>query len=566
VGSTLDFVALSLSQTAKGIMMAKVFPSGWRELNPIADIRREIETLELLGRELDDSYTVYHGVHWTNIEKKNYAIYGEIDFAVISPSGKLLLIEQKTGDLEETENGLEKKYIDKSKNVPFQIARNAHGLQHRLKQSIKGKLVFVDSILYCPDYKIKKIGSAGIDPQRIVDSARKEKLIEIIKAIIPKEEVNAEIQELLHHFLSDLLEIVPDVDAVIGQSEKMYTRVSGGLSEWAQKIDFSPFRLRVIGTAGSGKTQLALAAYRESLKQGRKPIYVCYNRSLADHVAKVVPSGGLVTGYHQLGDYVAKYIGNPIDHLKPGPFIQMELTLDNYCPSEDQMFHDLIVDEGQDFKPTWAANLLRLLRPDGKAWWLEDPLQNIYSREKILLEGWVTIRSDSNFRSPRQVLSGINEMLALSSPIGSSSPIEGGDVEVLTYENQNELIPRTIEALDRSLELGFDKKHVALLSFRGRESSSLTPFTQIGKHTLRSPIQGKYDVFGNPEYSDGDITTDSIHRFKGQAAPCVVLTEIDFAQLDENSKIRVFVGATRATMKLILVISQRALNLLLDRT
>lgn len=545
--------------------MAKVFPSGWREVNPLADIGRELETLELLGSSLDDSYTVYHGVHWTNVESKNYAIYGEIDFAVVSPSGKILLIEQKTGYLDETDDGLEKKYSEKSKNVPFQIARNAHGFQHRLKQALKGNAVFVDSILYCPDYKIKKLGSAGIDPQRIVDSTRKNQLVQIIQTIIPAEEKNAPVQELLHQFLSDLLEIVPDVNAVIGQTDKMYTRVSGGLSEWAQKIDFTPFRLRVIGTAGSGKTQLALSAYRESIKQGRKPLYVCYNRSLADHVSKVVLEGGLVTGYHQLGDRIAKLIGAPIDHKKPGPFTQMEATLDNYLPSDDQMFDDLIVDEGQDFKPAWAANLLRLLRPCGKAWWLEDPLQNVYSRERMPFDGWVTIKSDANFRSPKRVLSGINEILALSPPIVSCSPIDGGDVEVLTYENQSELILRTVEALDRALELGFDPKHVALLSFRGRESSGLTPFTQIGKHTLRSPIQGKYDEFGNPEYSEGEITTDSVHRFKGQAAPCVVLTEIDFAQLDENSKIRIFVGATRATMKLILVISDRSLGILLKQ-
>jgi hypothetical protein len=546
--------------------MAKVFPSGWREVNPLADIGRELETLELLGNSLDDSYTVYHGVHWTNVESKNYAIYGEIDFAVVSPSGKLLLIEQKTGYLDETDYGLEKKYAEKSKNVPFQIARNAHGLQHRLKQALKGNTVFVDSILYCPDYKIKKLGSAGIDPKRIVDSTRKDQLVSIIQSIIPAEEPNTAVQELLHQFLSDLLEIVPDVNAVIGQTDKLYTRVSGGLSEWAQKIDFTPFRLRVIGTAGSGKTQLALSVFRESIKQGRKPLYVCYNRSLADHVSKVAPEGGLVTGYHQLGDRITKLLGTPIDHLKPGPFAQMEATLDSYQPSADQLFDDLIVDEGQDFKPNWAANLMRLLRPNGKAWWLEDPLQNIYSREPIPFDGWVTIRSEANFRSPKRVLSGINELLQLTPPIVSCSPIEGGDVEVLTYENQGELIPRTIEALDRAIELGFETKHVALLSFRGRESSVLTPFTQIGQHTLRSPIQGKYDEFGNPEYAEGEITTDSVHRFKGQAAPCVVLTEIDFAQMDENSKIRIFVGATRATMKLILVLSTRSLNSLIHVT
>lgn len=544
--------------------MAKVFPSGWREVNPLADIGRELETLELLGKGLDDSYTVYHGVHWTNVESKNYAIYGEIDFAVVSPSGKLLLIEQKTGYLDETDDGLEKKYAEKSKNVPFQIARNAHGLQHRLKQALKGNSVFVDSILYCPDYKIKKLGSAGIDPKRIVDSTRKDQLVEIIQSIIPADEPNVTVQELLHQFLSDLLEIVPDVNAVIGQTDKLYTRVSGGLSEWAQKIDFTPFRLRVIGTAGSGKTQLALSVFRESIKQGRKPLYVCYNRSLADHVSKVAPEGGMVTGYHQLGDRIAKLLGTPIDHLKPGPFAQMEATLDSYLPSDAQMFDDLIVDEGQDFKPKWVANLLRLLRPSGKAWWLEDPLQNVYSRERIPFDGWVTIRSEANFRSPKRVLSGINELLGLVPPIVSCSPIEGGEVEVLTYESQSELVPRTVEALDRAIELGFESKHIALLSFRGRESSVLTPFTQIGQHTLRSPIQGKYDEFGNPEYAEGEITTDSVHRFKGQAAPCVVLTEIDFAQMDENSKIRIFVGATRATMKLIIVISKRSLCTLLE--
>jgi hypothetical protein len=546
--------------------MAKVFPSGWREVNPLADIGRELETLELLGKCLDDSYTVYHGVHWTNVESKNYAIYGEIDFAVVSPSGKLLLIEQKTGYLDETDDGLEKKYAEKSKNVPFQIARNAHWLQHRLKQALKGSSVFIDSILYCPDYKIKKLGSAGIDPKRIVDSTRKDQLVAIIQSIIPAEEPNAIVQELLHQFLSDLLEIVPDVNAVIGQTDKLYTRVSGGLSEWAQKIDFTPFRLRVIGTAGSGKTQLALSVFRESIKQGRKPLYVCYNRSLADHVSKVAPDGGLVTGYHQLGDRIAKLLGSPIDYLKPGPFAQMEATLDNYQPSDDQIFDDLIVDEGQDFKPIWAANLLRFLRPSGKAWWLEDPLQNVYSRDRIPFDGWVTIRSEANFRSPKRVLSGINELLGLVPPIVSCSPIEGGEVEVLTYGNQSELIPRTIEALDRAIELGFETKHVALLSFRGRESSILTPFTQIGRQTLRSPIQGKYDEFGNPEYSEGEITTDSVHRFKGQAAPCVVLTEIDFAQMDENSKIRIFVGATRATMKLIMVLSNRSLNSILAKS
>jgi len=546
--------------------MAKVFPSCWREVKPLADVGREMETLEQLAEGLEDNYSVYHGVHWTNIDSRNYAIYGEIDFVVVSPSGKILLIEQKTGHLDETLNGLEKTYPDKQKNIPFQIARNTQGLQHRLKQKLKGGAVFVDSILYCPDYKIKKLGSAGIDPRRIVDSTRKHQLIQTIQSIIPVEEANPPIQELIHQFLMNILEIVPDVNAVIGQNERFYTIVSGGLSEWAQRLEFTPFRLRVIGTAGSGKTQLALAVFRRSIEQGRRPLYVCYNRSLADHVSKVAPAGGLVTGYHQLGDVTARLLGTSIDHLNSDSFMQMELTLDNFNPSDEHLFDDLIIDEGQDFKTTWPANLFRLLRPNGKVWWLEDPLQNIYSRESIFLDDWVTIRSDTNFRSPRKIINSINEILSLSPPVVSSSPIDGGEVDVLTYETQTELLPRTLDALDTARKLGFELNHIALLTFRGRESSFFTPFTQIGRYTLRAPIKGKYDGSGNPEYSEGAVTTDSVHRFKGQAAPCVVLTEIDFSQLDENSKKRIFVGATRATMKLILVLSKRALDALINRT
>jgi hypothetical protein len=58
--------------------------------------------------------------------------------------------------------------------------------------------------------------------------------------------------------------------------------------------------------------------------------------------------------------------------------------------------------------------------------------------------------------------------------------------------------------------------------------------------------------------TEGDILIDSVLRFKGRAAPCVILTEIDFDSLDDKAMRRLFVGATRATMKLTLVVSASA--------
>ena len=45
----------------------------------------------------------------------------------------------------------------------------------------------------------------------------------------------------------------------------------------------------------------------------------------------------------------------------------------------------------------------------------------------------------------------------------------------------------------------------------------------------------------------------------------MILTEIDFEKLDDKAIRRLFVGATRATMKLMLVVSEEAAGVLRER-
>jgi hypothetical protein len=51
--------------------------------------------------------------------------------------------------------------------------------------------------------------------------------------------------------------------------------------------------------------------------------------------------------------------------------------------------------------------------------------------------------------------------------------------------------------------------------------------TALGQTSLRH-FTGDYDLFGQPVYSQGDVLVESVYRFKGQAAPAVILAEIDF--------------------------------------
>jgi hypothetical protein len=115
----------------RGFSMAHIHPSGWREMSVTGLAAREIETLACLEVALEDvPYSIFHGVHWTNVEK-GCSAYGEIDLIIVAPSGPMLLIEQKSGFPTETGEGLVKRCHGKPNNVQTQILRTIEGLAKR---------------------------------------------------------------------------------------------------------------------------------------------------------------------------------------------------------------------------------------------------------------------------------------------------------------------------------------------------------------------------------------------------------------------------------------------------
>ena len=540
--------------------MAQVIPHNWQSMEAIGAFLRELETLELLAGELPDDYTVFHGIHWTRVEK-GCSIFGEIDFAIVSPGGRVLLIEQKAGFLEETSAGLVKRYGSVEKKVAVQINRNVQGLMKRFSQT--GGELHPEMLLYCPDYTIKRPEIAGLDPTRIVDARRKGELVSIIQKLLPADEP-APLAQRVKAFLGQELTLVPEIGSVAHEVEALHTRLSGGLAVWGRRIECDPFRVRIIGTAGSGKSQLALAVLNDALASGRRPLYVCFNRPLADHMAQLIPTGIEVATYHQLCDRVLRSQGTTPDFTRPDAFPTLEAAFAEAEPGADWQFDELIIDEGQDFKPEWLPQLMRLLKPEGRAWWLEDPMQNLYGRPTPDLTGWVTLRSDTNYRSPSDILDSLRRLMLLPESIEGGSPLTGSEVEILTYADARGLIDETKKALALGLGAGFKRPQMAVVTFRGREHSQLLGYDQIGPHTLRR-FTGQYDLLGTPIYSSGEVLAETVFRFKGQAAPYIVFTEIDFETLDDLVMRRLFVGATRASMKLVLVMSERAAGLLMSR-
>lgn len=545
--------------------MAQIIPSGWRELEAVGAAQREIETLSWLAEHLPDDYTVYHGVHWTRVERSGVSSYGEVDFIVLAPSGRIVLIEQKAGFLSETAEGLIKPYAGKHKHVASQIMRNVGALIERFNRT--GARLSIDYLLFCPDYVVQRPALAGLEPSRIVDASRRQQLAAIIQEMLPTGETLPQ-RASVARFLGDVLELVPDPSSAVGDAVRLVARLSGGLATWARQLEFAPFRLRVVGTAGSGKTQLALAECQAALRAGLRPLYVCFNRPLADHIRHLMPEGVQVASFHLLADRFIREQGITPDYRDSNVWRHLEEHLLHAPVPAHWRYDVIVVDEGQDFTAHWRDAVLRLLRAEGRVIWLEDPMQNLYDRPPVALDGWVTLRSNTNYRCPRDVVDLLMRLGAAHDDrldLTAASPFESAQVDFLTYRDGDctDMYRQTKQAIASCLEAGFAIADTALVSFHGRSRSALLALDALGGHTLRS-FTGDYDELGTPILRDGALQVESVYRFKGQTAAALVLTEIDFSTLDALCWRKLFVGMTRARLKLILVLSERAAAVLLE--
>jgi hypothetical protein len=115
----------------------------------------------------------------------------------------------------------------------------------------------------------------------------------------------------------------------------------------------------------------------------------------------------------------------------------------------------------------------------------------------------------------------------------------------------------TFAAVQALVKRGIALRDIAVISWRGLAKALLVQTPTLGQFSLRRPT-GKYTNAGDAVWTDGDLLVESVYRFKGQSAAGIVLTEVDFEELDEGTKRKLFVGLTRAQLAVEVVLSEHA--------
>jgi len=531
----------------------------------------EWQTLKQLRDGLADDLTVYHSVHWASATGSG-SVYGEIDFIVVNRYGKLLAIEQKDASVYVSDGDLKVDYEhNKGKSIRVQVSRNIGALRSEFGRRHQGCDLSVDHLLYLPNARVSDRLPAGVDPSRVVDASTAQDLCAVIQSLfdnapMPTGEKLAD-PIAVHDFLAERVQAVPHI-GLLGQTARMLTsRVSGGLATWVSRLSISPHRLHIKGTAGSGKTQLALQELRLAADNVQQALYLCYNRPLADAVKAVAPSSAYVMTIHEFARELGQQAGLTFDFSLAGVYDQMIEALQTHASKLTDTFDVLVIDEGQDMDATWIEALLPMVKDNGRVTLLEDPEQSLYERSVFEPTDWPVIESPVNYRSPRTLVAFMNHFELTDKPIEAGGGLIGFDPVWHWYTDSKTLLDETELAVKTLMDQGYAPENIAILTYQGLANSLLfAKDAPRGLNKIALKRQDGYDAEGQARFTNGQILVETLYRFKGQAADAIIVTEIDFEGLDQKNRRKLFVAFSRARLHLVFITSERARDALLALT
>lgn len=545
--------------------MARLFPNdpGTAALSPGAEA--ELDTLDTLRTALPEDYTVFHGVHWADEHSRGSA-FGELDFVVVNRAGAILLVEQKGGRLEETGDGLVKDYGNRRITVADQVHRAVNHVQAKYASVHPGERPEIDYLLYLPHHRLENANAAGLAAGRIVHAASDDTLAERIERVLGPGRADDIRAERTRAFFRQELDLVPSVTTALAAQEKVYTRLAEGLAGVADRLDMHPWRLRVTARAGAGKTQLALRFLQNRTTPNERsplplagegqgegashPLYLCFNRALAENMETLAENTDVHT-FHDFCRRILESAGEPFEVAErghePGFWEEIVERTREHLMVQSPTYDTLVVDEGQDFDPEWYETIRLCLTDAAAVLWLEDPLQNLHGREPTRLEGFAIWHTQENHRSTRAINRYIERNLGVA--MESANDLPGDPVEHIAYREPDDQIELAGEHVQALIARGYAPEQIAILTVHGLERSAFARVEQIAGERLQRTAG--YTADGHRRLTAGRLNFDSIHRYKGQEAPAVILADVDFPDWrEERARKVLYTAMTRAGLHL----------------
>jgi len=391
--------------------MARLIPK--MEVDDIG-LKPERDVARQLVEQLPEDCVVYHSYPWLKAERndrqgKDTLREGEADFVIVDPRNGLLVLEVKGGEIEYDSashcwyrrvGGGRRKQI----NDPFEQARrNTHYLEEHIRErsfAMRNHLpcAYGYAVVF-PDCTYSGALPGGSDHAIILSGGDLPYIGRRIPEILRKwsrvknpgpltrEELNGIVQGL-----SPCLQLMPVLVRRLEDQEEQLVRLT---AEQLRLLDFLAMheRAAIQGVAGSGKTLLARAQAQRFADAGKRTLFVCYNRALAEWLRASMPEAYedriVVRHFHGLCSDFCRKVSIPFavpdkdqdqfwKYKAPDLFTQaLDLTTER--------FDAVVADEGQDFYPDWwlPLEMINQEGDQGPFYIFYDPAQNLFVQDEL---------------------------------------------------------------------------------------------------------------------------------------------------------------------------------------
>jgi len=527
--------------------------------------RAEIEVYRQIAATLDDEWEAFYSRPWWGISRRGGEEEGEADFILAHADRGMLFVEVKGGGVAYDPATSEWTSVDQNaarsfiKDPVLQATRCKHRFIERLRAledwprafvRFRHGAVFPDSeepgreVVSIAGYERRLFCFAG-EFRHAFDKWVESRLAQHDGARSqPESPPGRAGVDLLRKLVADPVRLRVPLHRVIRAELEAQEVLLTGQQLTAISLLQQVQRALVEGAAGTGKTLLALEMATRLSDEGLRTLLVCFSRPLAMWLSERLKAHAQVTvsTFHALCSDLATAAG-PIPQVN-GEGLHEAVLPDLASGAISRGLGDrwdaVLVDEGQDFLPSWWDIVEGVLRnPPGILRVFYDSNQTVYAR-KDDLETRLRAQAFSlglNLRNTRAIARVTDRFYSgprveTPGPEGvppSEEAVKGGDAH-----------GRVVELIANILREG---------GMRTDDVAVLVPTDGDVERVGRALSGARLGWRRADQSASGAVTVDTIRRFKGLEAPVVILL-VDRATAQGESA---YVAVSRARSRLLVL-------------
>lgn len=513
-------------------------------------------------------------LHSLGLPKHEAKIYGEIDFVVVCERG-VICLEIKGGRVEHRDGQwifIDRYGVEHRKaEGPFQqVIGNMFSLKKLLQNQFKtnphGKNLLVASGVMFPDV-IFNSHSQEIISEIVFDAATDDVSDYLTKAFnywesrqhhTPSKLPESFILQIVNYLRSSFT-FIPKVGTQLEQMDAEFIRLTHAQSMIIEGLQQNE-RLLINGSAGTGKTLLAVHYAKICADQKQKVLFVTFNKNLVHILQQHFKENAFVkvVNLHALyGELVE--VNRELLQSDPSKYFSQILPQEVYdslvqLGKESQEYDVLVVDEGQDLLTTENLLNLDLLLKNGleKGKWaiFYDGYQNIYNPE--FEDGLVQLKSYHH--TMFSLLENCRNTLSISQYAEKVSGISVGKHQ-LNVSNVGDPVQELYYVDDKD----YSKKLTDLLKFFKKENIALSDvvFLAPKRYEKTSLARIGFEVTTIFDDSNALPKFSTLQGFKGLESRVVVLCDVEDI-FDYNYSTYMYLCATRARGLLYVITRQNS--------